>query len=166
MVDFLLDHSNLWLTPFLSSLISLSVLFDQGVYGSNWFQVTCNIIELLVKVTLDYLFGIVTYTCWWDPIPNKQQWQGLMCFTSGCHREISSKVWGTYLCTSVATSGHCTGKYFVWEYRMCDATIMKIAIIWSESSQQQWMENSFNPSLSCCLCSLLSFLWGNDPSFG
>ena len=31
-----LDCSSLWLSPFLSSLISLSAVFDQGVYGSNF----------------------------------------------------------------------------------------------------------------------------------
>ena len=132
------------------------------------FQVICNIFELLVELTLYHLLGIVAYTSWWDFIPSKQQQQGLMCFTSGCHWKSSgsSKVCSIYLCTSVASSGHCTGKHCVWKYRMCQTTIMKIPIICSESSWQWMVEHNLNPSLSCCLNSLLSFLRSNTPSFG
>ena len=41
----------------------------------------------------------------------------------------------------------------------------KATIIHSESSQQQRVEHSPDPSLCCILKSLLSFLWGNAPLF-
>ena len=151
---------------FLSSFISLSAAFDQGVC-LQLFQMTCSIFELLLKLTLDYLLGIVANTSWWDFIPSKQQWQGLMCFTSGCHWESSSpsKVCGIYLCTSIAPSRYCTGKYHVWEYRMCQEMITNISVIYSESSQQWRVEHRPNQSLHCGLHSVLCFLRGNVTSF-
>ena len=131
------------------------------------FKMTGSLFQLLVELPLYQFSGIITNACWWDTIPHKQQWQGLMCFTSGCHWESSSpsKVCGIYLCTSVAPSGHCTGKHHVWEYRMCQAMITKILIICFESSWHQRVEHSPNPSLSCGLNSHLSFFKGNFPSF-
>ena len=118
------------------------------------------------KLTLDQLLGITASLCWWDTIPHKQQWQDLICFTSWCHWERSSpsKVCGIYLCNSVAPCGHCTGKHHVWEYRICQAIISKIFVICSESSWEWRVEHSPNPSLSCDLDSLLSFLSDNAPS--
>ena len=90
-----------------------------------------------------------------------------MCFTSGCHWEgpSPSKVCGIYLCTSVAPSWHCTGKHCIWEYTMCQAMIMKVTIICSESFWKWRVEHSPNPSLHCVLYSLLSFFRGNTRLF-
>ena len=138
--------------------------------GSIWlqlFQMTYSIFELLMELTLYHLFNIFAYTSWHDNIPIKQQWQGLMCFTSSCHWESfsQSKVCGIYFCSSVAPSGQCTGKHADWKNRMYYAMITKIPIICSESSWKQRVEHSPNPSLSCGFYSLLSFLRGNAPSF-
>ena len=124
-------------------------------------------LELLVKLTLYHILGIVANTHWWDAIPSKQQWQSHMCFTSGCNWESSSSfnVCCIYLCNSVAPSGHCTGKHHVWKYRMCQATIMKIFIIYSEWSWQWSVEHRLKPSLYCGLDSHLSILRDDVPSF-
>ena len=61
--------------------------------GSIWLhliQATCSFFDLLVQLTWDRFLGIVTNTCWQDAIPSKQQWQGLMCFTSRYHWESST----------------------------------------------------------------------------
>ena len=128
---------------------------------------TCSLFELVTELTFDHL-GIVTNTCLLDTIPNKQQQQGLMCFTSWCHWESysPSKVCGIHLCTSVAPSGHCTGEHHVWEYRITQSMITKIMNIHSELSWQQGVEHSPNPFLCCRLDSLLGLLRGNDTLFG
>ena len=79
-----LDHSSLWPTPFLSSLISLFPAFDLGVYGSNY------------ESDLGSTPLHVTNACCWDTIPHKQQWQSIICLASGCHWEsyIPSKICG------------------------------------------------------------------------
>ena len=146
-------------------------LFNLAFYSiwpwSIWLQLfwlRCSIVELLIS--LDHFLGIARNTSWWDNVLCKQQQQGLMYFTSGCHWESSSpsKVCDMYLCTSVAPSEYCTGKHFIWKHRMCQAIIAKIPIICLELSQQQRVEHSLNLFLSCGLYSLLGFLRGNVPS--
>ena len=155
-------------SPFLE-LFNLS--FSWIWPGSLWlqlFQMACCFFELLVVCSFYQFSSIVTNACWWDSTPHKQQEQVLLCFTFGCHWESScpSKVWDIHLCTLVALSGHCTGKHHIWEYRMCQAMTTKILIIGSELSWQQGVELSPDPSLSCELDSLLSFLSDYAPSLG
>ena len=156
-----LDLSNLQPTPFLSFFIALFTVFDQGVFGFNCFK------WHVASLTFWYniLLGIVTNTCWWDTIPSKQQWQGLMYFTSVCHWESSrpSKVCGMSFCISATLSWHCAGKHCVWEYRMCQVMLTKIPISCSELSYQQRVEHSPYPSMICGLNSFLSFLRANSP---
>ena len=147
-----LDLSSLDLLLLKLFYISFCSIWPESIW-LQMFQMTCSTFELLIELSMYHLFGIVAYTSWWDSIPSKQQWHGLMCFTPGCHWKSSSpsKICGIYLCISVAPSGHCTGKHSVKEYRVSQATITKIPIIDSESSWQQRVEHGHNPSLSCDL---------------
>ena len=79
------------------------------------FQLMWSILELLLWLTLDNFFGIIANTNWWDTIPSKQQQQGLISFTSGCHLMHSDvpKDCGKYLCTPIASSEGSTIKHCV-----------------------------------------------------
>ena len=77
-------------SPFLKLFnISLCSIWP----GSIWLQLsqmTCSLFEPLMEHILVHILGIGANTCWWDTIPQKQQQQGIMWFTSGCHWEDPS----------------------------------------------------------------------------
>ena len=146
-----LDHSSLQPGHFFSFFICPCVcsLLPESIW-LQLFQLTYNIFELLIKITLDLILGLVACTSWWDTVPSKQQWQSLMSFNFGCYwvHFVPPKVCCIYNYTHFFLLLATVVANIVSENTGCTMQA-KITIICYESSIQWMAEHCPNPSLSC-----------------
>ena len=135
-----LDLSSSWSTHFLSSLITLSAAFDQGVYGPNCFKWHAASLSFWQNPPCTISLALLQIQAGGTPSLANSNDEVSCASLQGS--SSPSKVCGICFCTAVAPSGHCTGKHHVWGYRMFQAVITKIPIIHTEMSWKQRVEHS------------------------